>query len=245
VSNQGVDPQDYTPRNWVWTTELPTGGDGGAMFATDDDFGGNCTTNDQSAVLRLVSPLITVPDGGLPVLLIDHYVATEPAADGGNLKISVNGGPFQLVPEGAFLFNPYNQVLDGPPVNHNPLAGQPAFSGLNETLYRGSWGQSQVNLRAFVGPATASGCASTSSTAAPAAGRWYLDGFASCSPTRAAAGAASSLRFRPAVPGHLTAAVGIRHVCVIDCVRPLVTHLALHCDARTNSEAKASCRSGV
>jgi Zn-dependent metalloprotease len=152
TSNQGADPQDYIPRNWVWTTDVPVGGDGGAMFATNDDFGGNCTTNDQSAVLRLVSPLITMPGGGLPVLLIDHYVATEPAADGGNLKISVNGGPFELVPESAFQFNPYNQSLDGPERSHNPLAGQPAFSGLNETSFRGSWGQSQVNLGGFVGP---------------------------------------------------------------------------------------------
>ncbi len=150
VNNQGVDPQDYTPRNWVWTTDVPLGGDGGAMFATNDDFGGNCTTNDQSAVLRLVSPQITMPDGGRPVLLIDHYVATEPAADGGNLKISVNGGPFVLVPEAAFVFNPYNQLLDGPERSHNPLAGQPAFSGLNETSFRGSWGQSQVDLTGIV-----------------------------------------------------------------------------------------------
>ena len=150
VSNAGVDPQDYVPRNWVWTTVVPVGGDGGAMFATNDDFGGNCTTNDQSGVLRLVSPQITMPDGGRPVLLIDHYVATEPAADGGNLKISVNGGPSQPVPESAFLFNPYNQVLDGPERSHNPLAGQPAFSGLNETSFRGSWGQSQVDLTGIV-----------------------------------------------------------------------------------------------
>ena len=29
----------------------------------------------------------------------------------------------------AFLFNPYNVALDGPPANHNPIAGQPAFPG--------------------------------------------------------------------------------------------------------------------
>ncbi|HOC43666.1 MAG TPA: M4 family metallopeptidase [Thermoanaerobaculales bacterium] len=152
VSNQGVDPQDYIPRDWQWTADAPFGGDGGAMFATNDDFGGNCTTNDQSAVLRLVSPQLTMPGGGLPVLLIDHYVATEPAADGGNVKISVNGGPFELLPEEAFLFNPYNQALDGPPHNRNPIAGQPAFSGLNEGSFRGSWGQSQVNLARIVAP---------------------------------------------------------------------------------------------
>ena len=150
VSNTGVDPQDYIPRDWVWTSNVPVGGDGGAMYATNDPYGGNCSSNDQSGVLRLVSPTITVPGVGDPVLLIDHYLASEPAADGGNLKISVNGGPFQLVPESEFLFNPYNQVLDGPERSHNPLAGQPAFSGLNETSYRGSWGQSQISLADLV-----------------------------------------------------------------------------------------------
>jgi Zn-dependent metalloprotease len=152
VNNQGVDPQDYTPRNWVWTADVPPGGGSGAMFATNDDFGGNCTTNDQSGVLRLVSPWITMPDGGLPVLLVDHYMASEPAADGGNIKISVNGGPFELLPAEAFLFNPYNQTLDGPERSRNPLAAQPAFSGLNEASFRGSWGQSQLSLAGIVGP---------------------------------------------------------------------------------------------
>ena len=114
--------------------------------------GGNCANNEQSAVMRLDSPLLTIPSGGVPVLLIDHYVATEPDGDGGNLKISVNGGPFELVAPDAFLFNPYNRTLHGSSRSRNPLAGEPAFSGLNEASYRGSWGQSQVALAGIVRP---------------------------------------------------------------------------------------------
>jgi Zn-dependent metalloprotease len=146
VSNQGVDPEDYIPRDWVWTSEPPAGASGGAVFATNDPMGGNCGFNDQSAVMHLDSPLLTVPAGGVPVAVFDHYVATEPGGDGGNLKVSVNGGPFELVPASAYLFNGYNRTLDGPERSRNPIAGEPAYSGLNEASFRGSWGQSQVSL---------------------------------------------------------------------------------------------------
>jgi Zn-dependent metalloprotease len=153
LSNQGV-AGEWVERNWEWTVDVPAGGDGGALFATDDDMGGNCVTNDQSGVLLLESPEIAIPDGQLPVLLFDHYAATEYRADGGNLKISVNGGPFQLVPDEAFLFNPYNRELYGSETSsNNPIAGEPAFTGYDEgTYYRGSWGQSQVDLTTVARP---------------------------------------------------------------------------------------------
>ena len=37
VSSEGVDLEDYVPRDWVWTTDVPSGGEGGSLFATDDD----------------------------------------------------------------------------------------------------------------------------------------------------------------------------------------------------------------
>ncbi|MEE4272380.1 MAG: M4 family metallopeptidase [Thermoanaerobaculales bacterium] len=147
LSNEGVF-DEYVPRNWVWTETTPPGGDGGAFYAADDPMLGNCNagSNDQSGVVHLESPAIELPMAARPVVLFDHYVATEDRVDGGNLKVSVNGGPFTLVPSEAFLFNPYNDVLRQPNWNDNPLAGEEAFVGTNETTYRGSWGQSQVNL---------------------------------------------------------------------------------------------------
>ena len=81
-------------------------------------------------------------------------VATESGFDGGNLKISVNGGPWQLVPPSEFTFNNYTAFLvsaaDG---NTNPLAGQPAWTGTNPgTVKGGSWGRTHVNLGNFAGP---------------------------------------------------------------------------------------------
>jgi len=126
LSNEGVF-EEYEPRDWVWTEDLPEGGQGGAYFAAD-------------------SPAIELPIGTRPVVLFDHYIATERRVDGGNLKISVNGAPFEVVPADAFLYNPYNDVLRLPQWNDNPMAGEEAFVGTDDTTYRGSWGQSQVHL---------------------------------------------------------------------------------------------------
>jgi hypothetical protein len=151
LSNEGV-YDEYTPRDWVWTDDVPEGGDGGAFFAIDSPAIGDCVagSDDQSGVMHLDSPSIELPAATRPVLLFDHYVATERHFDGGNLKISVNGGPFELVESEAFLFNDYNGWLLPEQFSDNPLAGQDAFIGTNENSSRGSWGQSQVDLSAYV-----------------------------------------------------------------------------------------------
>lgn len=53
--------------------------------------------------------------------------------------MSVNEGPFELLPVDAFLFNAYNAAI--PPESTNPLAGQPVFSGNGAV-----WGASYINL---------------------------------------------------------------------------------------------------
>ncbi|MCU0304490.1 MAG: M4 family metallopeptidase [Thermoanaerobaculales bacterium] len=153
LSNLGV-YAEYEPRDWVWTTDAPEGADGGVFYAIDSPHIGDCRpgSDDQSGVMYLDSPPIVLPSATRPVLRFDHYVATEERLDGGNLKISVDGGPFELVPTEAFLFNPYNDVLRQPQWNDNPLAGEPAFVGTDATTYRGSWGQSQVDLGGLAGP---------------------------------------------------------------------------------------------
>jgi len=84
-----------------------------------------------------------------PRLTFEHYVATEFGFDGGNLKISINGGPYVLVPSSAYSFNPYNTTLvTAAGGNTDPLAGQPAFSGTDGGSLFGSWGQSQIDLAA-------------------------------------------------------------------------------------------------
>jgi hypothetical protein len=155
LSNQGVYPE-YRPRDWAWTGELAGGRTGRAMFALDSVDIGDCRpgSDDQSSVMRLDSPPLTLPRASVePVLLFDHYVATENRYDGGNLKLSVNGGPFVLVPPARFRFNPYNDTLEtSTGGNTCPLAGQPAFTGSDDGSVSGSWGQSQVELADLAGP---------------------------------------------------------------------------------------------
>ncbi len=99
-------------------------------------------------MLLLESPRITVP-GSIEGLFLsfDHWVSLEGGFDGGQLMISVNGGPYILVTsqseEDSFL---YNYVLF--PIEHNnPRFGQPAWSG--ELNY---WDTTNVDLSRYVQP---------------------------------------------------------------------------------------------
>lgn len=151
LSNSGV-YAEYTPRDWEWTSDVPPGGSGSAFFALDDRHLGNCTEgdDDQSGMMSLDSPPITLTDQG--TLAFDHYVATEFRFDGGNLKISVNGGAFQLIAADDFTFNAYNDTLEtAEEENTNPMAGEPAFTGSDGGVVTGSWGQSQVDLGTYAG----------------------------------------------------------------------------------------------
>jgi hypothetical protein len=161
-SNAGVF-DEYDSRNWVWTDDLPADRNGGAFWAINSSLIGNCgqgSNNDQSSVMFLESPPVDIPANVSEVVLaFDHYVATETGWDGGNVKISVNGGEYAIVPEAAFLFNPYNSaVIDVTIVNGeetqntNPLAGEPAYTGLDQGELTGSWGRSQIDLAALADP---------------------------------------------------------------------------------------------
>lgn len=128
-----------TPYDWSLRAGLPGGMDGTAWFIGDPDFG-DCGTQGEAAVHSLFSPVLYVWDEAREIVLgFTHRVATEPAYDGGNVSISVNFGPFELLPVEAFRFNGYNAAI--PVESTNPLAGQPAFTG------RGAvWGTSYIDL---------------------------------------------------------------------------------------------------
>ncbi len=145
---------DFTPRDWEVVSDLPDHRAGSAFFGIDFP-GGTCAPGgDESGVLHLVSPQITIPASvGAPRLTFDHWVATEAGWDGGNLKISVNGGPWQLVNATDFLYNPYNATLATAGAgNTNPMAGEPAFTGSDGGSVDGSWGRSIINLAPYAKP---------------------------------------------------------------------------------------------
>lgn len=151
LANQGVF-SGWPGFDWAADASLPGGRSGAAAFATDPIIGScDAGAGDISGVMTMESAAVNVPAATTapPRLAFDHYVATELGWDGGNLKMSRNGGPFTLVPQAAFTFNPYNVALQTAGAgNTNPLAGQRAFSGTDGGSLGGSWGQSQVNLGA-------------------------------------------------------------------------------------------------
>ena len=73
--------------------------------------------------------------------------ASEATWDGGNVKISVNGGDFVEIPAAAWIFNgPQGQLATAAEGNSNPLAGQTAFTGTDGGEPTGSWGTSVISL---------------------------------------------------------------------------------------------------
>lgn len=150
VSQAGVAPE-FRARNWGVVNKLPGGRAGYGMFSANPDLGSCAPGGDQSGTTSLLSPEITIPaDVTAPRLTFDHWVATEAGFDGGNLKISVDGGAWLVVPAASFVYNAYNTTLTSAAGgNTNPMAGQPAFSGGDGGSVTGSWGRSIVDLSAF------------------------------------------------------------------------------------------------
>ena len=156
LTNEGV-YREYVPRDWMWLDSLPDAAQGG-FYAEDSLVVGDCVphSDDQSGVVYLDSPVMTVPEGGeddRTVVVFDHYLATEPEYDGGNVWIKVNGGDWQLLAASDFDYNAYTGTLaSADDDNTNPLAGQEAFYGSDEGEVSGSWGQSQIDLSAYAEP---------------------------------------------------------------------------------------------
>jgi Zn-dependent metalloprotease len=143
-----ANPATFDVADWAIVGSLPSGEPTGSTYAAfvSNPAIGDCDADDESGVLYLESPAIVIPGGAtIPRLAFDHWVATESGYDGANLKISVNGGPWTLIPSAAYDFNAYNASLAifG---NTNPNAGQAAFTGTDGGANGGSWGQSQIDL---------------------------------------------------------------------------------------------------
>lgn len=153
VSHSGT-TADFTPRDWKIVSGLPDDRGGRAFFGADPDIGTCAPGGDESAVLHLDSPKITIPASvDEPMLTFDHWVATEAGWDGGNLKISVNGGPWEVVDPADFVYNPYNSALfTAGQGNTNPIAGEPAFTGTDGGAVGGSWGRSIIDLAPYAKP---------------------------------------------------------------------------------------------
>jgi Zn-dependent metalloprotease len=150
LSNVGSAPE-FKARNWGVVSNLPDARPGYGIFSVDYA-GGTCSPGgDQTGVQRLDSPEITIPASATTLrMTFDHWMSSEAGFDGGNLKISVNGGAWQLVKAVDFIYNPYNATLTTAAAgNTNPMAGEPAFTGADGGSVSGSWGRSIVNLAPY------------------------------------------------------------------------------------------------
>lgn len=133
---------------WKATSDAPGGHAGPVAFAPDP-IEGDCSggPGDISSVNRITSHAITIPGGRTPRLTFQHYVDSEVGWDGGNVRLSIDGGPYLLVPKAAYAFNPPNQRLSSRATgNSDPLAGQLAFTGTDGGTNDGSWGTSIIDL---------------------------------------------------------------------------------------------------
>lgn len=140
----------WSYRNWLIRRTLPNRA-GKGIFGIDP-INGDCNSDLENGIIRLQSPLITIPDGtpGKYNLSFTHYMITELGYDGGNIKYSLDGGSWLIIPTNAFTQNAYNNSLvSSAGGNDNPMAGEAAFSGGNLSpngVLTGSWGTSTVDL---------------------------------------------------------------------------------------------------
>jgi len=151
-TNSVANPPTFDTPDWTTVGNLPDNRPGMAAFVANLDTG-DCGPDDQTGALTLDSSLVVIPGGAeVPRISIEHWFETEFGWDGGNVKISVNGGPFNIVPASAFEYGPYNDTLfpalddDGFESNSNPLAEQEAFTGTIDGNVTGSWRESRINL---------------------------------------------------------------------------------------------------
>ena len=148
-SHDVVNPGTFDNPGWDVVGSLPAGANGSyAAFAPDLNEG-DCSADIEAGAVAIDSPVISLPVGEVPHVAFDHWVATEAGWDGGNVKLSVNGSPWSVIPSAAYSFNPYNGTII---VSDNPLGGEDGFTGSNEGVIGGSWGQSQINLYGLAFP---------------------------------------------------------------------------------------------
>ena len=141
---------------YLISSELPAPHTGKALFARNDGDGTCATGGDASGSLRADSPEFTVPDDA-SFLSFTHFMQSEAGYDGANLKYSLNGADFALVPQNAFTYNAHSGEFEPAPLpgdaagvtgtNTNPMADEGlAWTGSDQGEATGSWGTTVVDI---------------------------------------------------------------------------------------------------
>lgn len=147
--------------NYSISSELPPPHTGKALFARNDGDGTCAAGGDASGSMQMDTPEITVPETA-SFFSFTHFMQSEAGFDGGNLKYSIDGGAFAIVPAAAFKYNEHSGAFgDGPLVpgvpdpvgvggnNTSPLAGEAAWTGSDQGEATGSWGTTVVDFAAL------------------------------------------------------------------------------------------------
>ena len=137
---------------WTTSTDLPAPHTGRAAFFLNDG-GGSCTPGgDHSGNYFLDTPEVTVTADNA-FFQFTHFMQSEASFDGGNLKVSVNGGNFIVMPADAFTYNAHSgrfSAAMGPTTptgnNTSTLAGQLAWTGSDQGEATGSWGTTVLQI---------------------------------------------------------------------------------------------------
>ena len=134
--------------NDPWRSSTVKGHAGKVAFGPAPDKGQcNGGAGDFSSRDSIASPVIEVGELLSPKLTFDHSVSTELGYDGGNVKISINGGSFVTIPAAAYLYNAPGVIATAG--NTNPLKGQDGFTGTDGGTLESGWGTSVVDLAAM------------------------------------------------------------------------------------------------
>ncbi|MCF8272333.1 MAG: M4 family metallopeptidase [Flavobacteriaceae bacterium] len=147
VSQLPTNAGTWESREWIIETSLPKQRAGQGVYAPNP-VNGDCDTDLQNGIIRLESPTIVIPNytTGNFELAFDHNIASEVNYDGGNVKYSIDGGAWTVIPAVAFIANGYNVTLNNTN-NDNPMMGEDAFSGVDQGSFTSSsWGQTVINL---------------------------------------------------------------------------------------------------
>lgn len=153
---------DTEPQPFEWgVTDAPAPHTGKTAWFDNNGFGTCAPGGDASSSTGLDSPEITIEDGA-SFLSFTHLMQSESGFDGGNLKYSIDGGAFAIVPATAFKHNGHSGAFgDGPLVpgvpdpvglggnNTSPLAGEAAWTGSDQGEATGSWGTTIVDIAAL------------------------------------------------------------------------------------------------
>ena len=147
--------------NYSISSDLPAPHTGKALFARNDGDGTCAPGGDASGSLQMDTPEITVPETA-SFFSFTHLMQSEAGFDGGNLKYSIDGAAFAIVPAAAFKYNEHSGEFGAGPLipgvpdpvglggnNTSPLAGEVAWTGADQGEATGSWGTTVVDLAAL------------------------------------------------------------------------------------------------